>query len=410
MLVQFSGVTVVVDLSFLAIVLLFAAFGWFNGLLANRSSLAGAAAGVVVAYFITAALGPLSPNTVVTSAVAAAVCVVLVLGGAYAGGLLTRTNRFRDGSRSEPDGQSSRPVARHASDAGDRVAGALSFATIGSLLTAMIVLASGHVATSLAPQSLTVQGVRAAIPTVIVDTYTMMRNTTAHGNVVRLASSTIASPRVTSVPHLDSSIASRLATAVVRVSATAWECGNGLLGTGLIVAPDRVLTNAHVVAGAGDVIVESYDGRLLEGELVYFDPRHDLALIAVAGLEAAPIDYDDSNLLSHGALIAGFPYGGPFETSNVIVREHAAAETTSIYGHDRVRIEYWTIHGSVQPGSSGSPLVTAEGKVAGLVFARSDESSTTGFALALTHLTPVIDRAAGYIMKVESGPCISPLD
>lgn len=405
---QASTVAVIVDLSLLVVIVLFAAFGWVGGFRTNRGALAGAVTGVVVAYFLTAALGPLSSNTVATSIVAAMVCMILVLSGAYLGRLVAPAKHARTGSRNDADDRGSLPVTRHAPGVGDRTAGAVSFAVIGGLLTTMIVMASGNVTTSLAAHSLTVQGVRAIIPTFVVDTYSMMRNTTASGNVVRLAPTAIAPPRVTSVPHLDAGAASRLVTSIVRVSATAWECGHGFFGTGLVVAPDRVLTNAHVVAGAGDLIVEAHDGRVIEGQLVYFDPRHDLAVIAVAGLDAIPIDYNDSNLLSRGALIAGFPYGGPFETSNAIVTEHAAAETTDIYGRDRVRIQYWTIHGSVHPGTSGSPLITADGSVAGLVFARSDESSTMGFALALAHLAPVIDRAAGYIEKVESGPCISP--
>ena len=406
---ELSPVAVFVDLAFLAIIALYAVYGWHNGLRRGRATLLGGTLGVVVAYFVTAAFAPLSPNIVVTSIAATLTCVLAVTGGHLVGQSLGRLgSRHAEnsaGAQAEPRGA---PVAASRASARlDRAIGSAGFALVGVLLSAMVVLASSHVGISVASQSLAIRLTHVIVPSVISDSYSAMRNTSRQGNLVRLTATETTTPDAASASPLGHDAANGLAPAIVRISGTAWQCGQGLWGTGIVIAPERVLTNAHVVAGTNEVIVESRGGPFVKGDIVYFDPRHDLAIIAVAGLTAPPITFNDSHVLDDGAVIAGFPHGGSFATSSAIVTDRRAAETTDIYGHGRVRIDYWTIHGTVLPGSSGSPLITSKGEVAGIVFAGAEESETTGFALTLDLVEPLVQRAAGYIIKVEPGPCIA---
>ena len=71
----------------------------------------------------------------------------------------------------------------------------------------------------------------------------------------------------------------------MRVLGTA--CGLGVEGSGWVAAPGLVVTNAHVVAGEDDTTVNLEDGTQLDATAVHYDPRNDLALLAVEGLDAA---------------------------------------------------------------------------------------------------------------------------
>lgn len=405
---QPSLIAVVVDLVFLAFLGLCAVLGWRSGFGRSRAALIGCFLGLVVAYVVTAGLAALSADSITTSVVGALACLLFAAGGYLAGTSVARIRSTRAGRSALTSTPSNhQPIsATTAPTPLDRVAGTLAFTIVGLLVSAMIVLASSHVGTSVATQSFAIRITHAIVPSAISDTYAAMRNTHRDANLVRLSATHTAVVSTTSAAPFDLDAANGIAPAIVRISGTAWQCGQGLWGTGIIVAPERVLTNAHVVAGTNEVIVEAQGGPLIRGDIVYFDAQHDLAVIAVAGLSAPPIEFDDSHALEHGAMIAGFPYGGAFSTSSAVVTEHRSAESTDIYGHGHVRLDYWTILGGVPPGVSGGPLITSTGEVAGLVFASSETSREIGFALTLEHLLPVIERAAGYIIKVEAGPCL----
>ncbi|MEO5993258.1 MAG: MarP family serine protease, partial [Arthrobacter sp.] len=86
----------------------------------------------------------------------------------------------------------------------------------------------------------------------------------------------------TDTPALNNAAAS-----VLKITGTAYQCGQNQTGTGFVVSPGRVVTNAHVVAGVPEPVVEIPGGGALPGRVVYFDSRHDLAVVAVDGLRSA---------------------------------------------------------------------------------------------------------------------------
>ena len=75
------------------------------------------------------------------------------------------------------------------------------------------------------------------------------------------------------------------APSVVRVLGTA--CGLGVSGSGWVAGPGMVATNAHVVAGQDDTTVTTQDGIELDATAVLYEPRNDLALLRVDGLDRA---------------------------------------------------------------------------------------------------------------------------
>ena len=74
---------------------------------------------------------------------------------------------------------------------------------------------------------------------------------------------------------------------ILRVTGTA--CGLGVVGSGWIARPQLVVTNAHVVAGMKDARVDRGEGRSRDASVVFFDPRNDVAVLRVPGLDGRPL-------------------------------------------------------------------------------------------------------------------------
>ena len=98
----------------------------------------------------------------------------------------------------------------------------------------------------------------------------------------------------------------------MRITGSAYACGQNQTGSGFVIAPDRVLTNAHVVAGVTEPIVQAPDGEVVSGDIVYFDPVDDLAVIALDDLSTAPLSFAPTLPPGSDAVFAGYPFGGPF--------------------------------------------------------------------------------------------------
>ena len=118
----------------------------------------------------------------------------------------------------------------------------------------------------------------------------------------------------------------RAATAgVVRVIGTA--CGLGVSGSGWVAAPGLVVTNAHVVAGSDDTAVSlEDDDTRRDAVAVHYDPSNDLALLAVDGLEAAPLPIAQVAASGTEGAIVGFPENGPL---SIVPARLGTTETTT---------------------------------------------------------------------------------
>ncbi len=87
-------------------------------------------------------------------------------------------------------------------------------------------------------------------------------------------------------------------------------CGRGIEGSGFLFAPDRVMTNAHVVAGVDEPTVE-IGGSAVAGTVVYYDPEVDVAVLAVESGEIEPLPFDLEVEPKEGVAILGLPRGRP---------------------------------------------------------------------------------------------------
>lgn len=188
----------------------------------------------------------------------------------------------------------------------------------------------------------------------------------------------------------------QVAPSVLKIFGQAPQCSRSIEGSGFVYAHDRVLTNAHVVAGTDTVSVEISPNNDLPAHVVLFDPNRDVAVLDVPGLPASarPLRLSPS-VASSGdpALVLGYPENGPFTVRTARIRSESTVGGTNIYGNGSVDRSIYAIRSIVRSGNSGGPLLDYDGTVLGMVFATAVDSSDTGFALSRAEIAA--DARAG---------------
>ena len=193
---------------------------------------------------------------------------------------------------------------------------------------------------------------------------------------------------------------------VVKITGLAAACNRGQEGSGWVVSPGRVVTNAHVVAGMASPRVRVQGaGRSYDSQVVVFDPQRDLAVLDVRGLRAPALRKGDQLGRGDGAVVAGFPLDGPYRLDPARVRTVLTARGSDIYGAPGTVREVYSLYARVEPGNSGGPLLSRDGRVVGIVFAKSLDDVSTGYALTLREAAPVLDAARAATAPVGTGVC-----
>ena len=155
---------------------------------------------------------------------------------------------------------------------------------------------------------------------------------------------------------------------VVRVLGTA--CGNGIEGSGWAAGGDLVVTNAHVVAGEADTVVEiGGNPPGLTAHVLDFDPHDDVAVLYVPGLNRRPLPMASDPREGISAAILGYPLNGPFTAVAGRIGSTQEISSQDAYGNGPVLRSIESLRGLVRPGNSGGPLIDAAGQVVGTVFA-----------------------------------------
>ncbi len=177
-------------------------------------------------------------------------------------------------------------------------------------------------------------------------------------------------------------------------------------GSGFVVAPGYVVTNAHVVAGGDHVYVAAPDR--LDATVVLFDPYEDIAVLDVPLLQAPTLRIDtvDASRGTDGAVL-GYPGGGPLHVSPAAVDTTFEAVGHDIYGRGRVRRQLYELQAEVQPGNSGGPFVLPDGHVAGVVFAASTAYPHVAYALTAHEIAQAVARGERRTSPASTDACIS---
>ncbi|MFI2077469.1 MarP family serine protease [Streptomyces triculaminicus] len=193
---------------------------------------------------------------------------------------------------------------------------------------------------------------------------------------------------ITSVPAPDPALANSPVSvaaqrSIVKVVGSAPGCGKVLEGTGFVFAPNRVMTNAHVVGGVDEPTVQiGGQGKLYDARVVLYDWRRDIAVLDVPALDAPALPFAGSDAQSgKSAIVAGFPENGSYDVRAARVRSRVQAKGPDIYHRGNVRRDVYSLYATVRQGNSGGPLLTPDGEVYGVVFAKSLDDPDTGYAL-----------------------------
>ena len=200
--------------------------------------------------------------------------------------------------------------------------------------------------------------------------------------------------------------ASSASAAVVRLTGTAAQCSQVQSGSGVAVAPDRVLTNAHVVLGVDAPTVTDRARGVHAARIVHLDTAHDLAVLAVddANLPVMPVGAELTGGAS--ASVLGYPDGGPFASTPATVQAVGEVPLGDVLTGAASMVDVYTLAADIRHGYSGGPVVDAAGNLAGLVFARAPGSDAVGYALTADTIAPVVAAAPGMTATVPSGDCV----
>jgi S1-C subfamily serine protease/uncharacterized membrane protein required for colicin V production len=204
-----------------------------------------------------------------------------------------------------------------------------------------------------------------------------------------------------------SAIVSQVHGSVVKIRGNATSCSRSLEGSGFVIAPQRVMTNAHVVAGTDEVAIETTEGRF-PARVVYFNPEVDIAVLAVPrfGVKALTLA-DQAAQAGDSAIVLGYPLDGPYTATPARIRSRINLHGPDIYESKTVQRDVFTVRAAIRSGNSGGPMIDPSGRVIGVVFGAAVEDPDTGFTLTANQVRSEVDAAPAQSAQVSTGACAS---
>ena len=187
--------------------------------------------------------------------------------------------------------------------------------------------------------------------------------------------------------------------------------GRQSLGSGFVVSADGyVVTNMHVVRGAGAIVVRLADHSEHRARLVGGDPRTDIALLKIdaGGLPTLPFGDSDQAQVGEPVMAIGNPFGLEQTITTGIVSAKERFIGTGPYD------DFIQTDASINPGNSGGPLVDTRGALIGIntaIFSQSGGSIGIGFAIPVNIAKDVLPqlRATGKVVRGYIGVAVAPV-
>ncbi|MEU9349452.1 MarP family serine protease [Streptomyces griseoloalbus] len=385
------------DILLLLVVLAYAASGYRRGLVAGCVSLAGFVGGAVVGVWILPwVMDLVTPGT--TRATVTAVFTVLlpaVAGHELAGRLALRLRRELD-----------RGPLRVADGIGGAVANSVAVLIVAWVAASVLGASSSPLVTSAIRDSRLLGTVQDVMPDTTPGWFSGATTALTEAGFPQVfnpfeneSTAEVAEPSGDSVTQAATRAAQRSTVKVEGMAGT-----QGREGSGFVYAREHVMTNAHVVAGIDEPTVRVGGvGRPYEARVVLFDPRKDVAVLFVPDLRAPVLRFDDDAGRGDAAVVAGYPQDGALNLQAATVAARVQARGQNIYNDETVTREIYSIRSTVRPGNSGGPLLTTDGRVYGVVFARSTSDAETGYVLTADEVADDAERAARATAPVDTG-------
>ncbi|MEU9551595.1 MarP family serine protease [Streptomyces werraensis] len=390
------------DILLMLVVLAYAASGYRRGLVAGCVSLAGFVGGAVVGVWILPwVMDLVTPGT--TRATVTAVFTVLlpaVVGHELAGRLGLRLRRELD-----------RGPLRVADGVGGAAANAVAVLIVAWVAASVLGASSSPLVTSAIRDSRLLGAVQDAMPDTTPAWFSRATSALTEAGFPQVfnpfeneSTANVAAPTGDNVTAAATRAAQRGTVKVEGVAGT-----QGREGSGFVYAREHVMTNAHVVAGIDEPTVRVGGvGQAYEARVVLFDAQTDVAVLYVPDLTAPVLAFDDDAERGAAAVVAGYPQDGDLNLQAATVAARVQALGQNIYNDAPVTREIYSIRSTVRPGNSGGPLLTTDGRVYGVVFARSTSDAETGYVLTADEVADEAARAATATTPVDTGqPVIS---
>jgi S1-C subfamily serine protease len=199
----------------------------------------------------------------------------------------------------------------------------------------------------------------------------------------------------------------KVSVSILRVLDPESRCGRSSAGTGFVYAPGRILTTAHNVAGVrGALQTIGEDGVRHRATVTVYDPRHDLAVLRVPGLDVSALDFAPAGLRDVNTVVAGYVRNGKLlSAEHARIRAALHAVGPDIYGKGKVVRRVYAVDAAVPQGVDGAPLLATDGSVYGMVFAANLSEPIAGYALAETELTAPARTGLTRTSPVSTGAC-----
>jgi S1-C subfamily serine protease len=180
-------------------------------------------------------------------------------------------------------------------------------------------------------------------------------------------------------------------------------CGRSYSGSGFAIDTEHIVTNAHVVAGARDVHLQTHDGRRVNAEVVVFDKDRDLALLNAPGhgLTALPLA---SAAIGDVTAVVGYP-GGQAQPRVAAARidDQVTGVGRDIYGRGSTTRSLFFLAAELRSGDSGAAVIASSGAAVAVVFAISPDVSSVAYALTIDEVEELL---AAPRVPGETGRCI----
>ena len=390
----------VVDLVLIALALLFALSGFRRGLLVSATSIVGFVVGAVLGAQLS---GPVADRIDGSSVTRVFAALVVVLAGALLGQILA--GAAGRALRSRVTWEPAKMV--------DSVAGAVVSSAAVLLVAWMVAspLASSPFpqVSSQVRQSALVQAVDNAVPDGVRAVYDSLRSAIDRRglpDVLDPLTPTDAREVPAPDPALESSpVVDRVERSVVQIRGIAGSCSRQIDGSGFVYAPQRVMTNAHVLAGVADPVVTAA-GDSYRATPVYVDEETDIAVLAVPDLPEVPLVFSMVPVdTGANAIIMGYPGGGPLYVGPARVRDRGTISGPDFRADRTVVRDVYALKGTVRSGNSGGPLLAPDGTVLGVVFASAIDDEDTGYALTADEVAGAATSGRTATAAVGTGAC-----
>jgi S1-C subfamily serine protease len=202
----------------------------------------------------------------------------------------------------------------------------------------------------------------------------------------------------------------RAKDSIVKVQGVAPSCSKQIEGSGFVISPEHILTNAHVVAGVTEgpyVSTLQHPHRNLLAKVVLYDPNRDLAVLYVPGLAAPALQFNFDASYGQSAIVAGYPFNHPFTVDPARIATAESAVGPNIYQTAQVKRQIYPIKALVRPGNSGGPLLSPGGRVYGVVFAAAVSLKQTGYALTASEVATDVIHGQQASRQVSTDQCQS---